>query len=187
MAQRSSNDILDNILTTLSIVIQEQRTFQNKILNEVKNIKTKQRNNSNQSQNNTAVPSTTELLMGTSKLQNSSQNKHNSRNVSNLNDIIKSLNALNKIDNKKLERVNIALGKIIKTTNNISITKEQASGLSSVSNFLRSLSGIDFLTTRSYIFIRSGILNHLSKQLINLAKSIQLTGEQAQNQRYVKT
>ena len=69
MAQRSSNDILDDILTTLGIVIQEQRSFQNKILNEVKNIKTKQRNNSNQNQNNTAVPSTTELLMGTSKLE----------------------------------------------------------------------------------------------------------------------
>ena len=187
MAQRSSNDILDDILTTLGIVIQEQRSFQNKILNEVKNIKTKQRNNSNQSQNNTAVPSTTELLMGTTKLQNSTQqNSQSNKNISNLNDIINSINNLNKVDTKKIERVNVTLGKLISTINTISINKNQTNGLSTVSQFLHALSGIDFLTTRSYIFIRSGILNHLSKQLINLTKSIQLTGEQTQNQKYIK-
>ena len=186
MVQRSSTDILDDILNNLNFIIQEQRSFQSKILNEVKNIKKTQHRNSNLNQNQMAQPSTTELLIDTNKLSNGTQNKNNNKNLSNLNDIIKSLSDLNKIEPKKIERVNIALGKIIKTTNNISINKEQASGLSSVSNFLRSLSGIDFLTTRSYIFIRSGILNHLSKQLINLAKSIQLTGQQAQNQKYVK-
>ena len=39
MAQRSSNDILDDILNTLSFIIQEQRTYQSKILKEVKDIK----------------------------------------------------------------------------------------------------------------------------------------------------
>jgi len=39
MAQRSSTDILDDILNNLNFIIQEQRSFQSKILNEVKNIK----------------------------------------------------------------------------------------------------------------------------------------------------
>lgn len=188
MAQRSSNDILDDILNTLSFIIQEQRTYQSKILKEVKDIR-KAKNNSNHNINNDqdSQLSTIELLLGTSQISKNQQNHSNSNNnITSLNDIIKSLNNLNKIDPKKIKNLNSALGKIIKTANTISINKEQAQGLSSVSNFLRSLAGIDFLTTRSYIFIRSGILNHLSKQLVNLAKSIQLTGQQAQNQRYVK-
>jgi hypothetical protein len=51
MAQRSSNDILDDILNTLSFIIQEQRTYQSKILKEVKDIK-KTKNNSNHNINN---------------------------------------------------------------------------------------------------------------------------------------
>lgn len=185
MAQRSSNDILDDILTTLGIVIQEQRTFQNKILNEVKNIKTKQRNNSNQSQNNTAVPSTTELLMGTSKLQNGNQ-KRQAENIANLNELIKTINNLNKIDVKKIKKVNAALWHILNNVRNISITKHQAQGLTAVSKFLQSLSGLDFITARSYIIIKSGILNTFAKQLINLQKSLYLTRDEAQRQKYIR-
>ena len=188
MAQRSSNDLLNDILGTLTYIIHDQRAFQNKILNELKKGRPSSEKagpsqpgkNDNQAQQT----SLNELLIAINKSNGAQQSPKQSadKNVSNFSDIINGIKQLSDIDVKKLDRVSVTIDKIAKSISGIQIDPDKTRGLAEVGNFMSSLSSLNHLSVRAYMMIRLGILDSLARQLNNLAKSVNLTSKQLQNQ-----